>query len=169
MISKFSKEKYKKGFSLVEILIGASIICLSLILIINLETGISKLGFGSTSRVQAGMLLEEGSAAVVNIRNNSWQSINSLNNNVPYRLHWNQASGLWEATSSNPAVLIDNTFDRTVTFYEVDRDINSFNIVSSGGMVDYGTRKYVVSVSWNDGSSTTTKTITSYIHNAFNK
>jgi hypothetical protein len=166
MITRSYSNVSKKGFSLVEILIGTSIICLSLILIVNLETGISKLGFASLERVKAGMLIEEGSAAVTNIRDNSWQNINSLNNNTPYRLSWNQTSSSWEATTSH--ALIDDVFDRTITFYAVNRDV-SFDIVSSGGSLDYGTRKYVVNVSWSDESGTSTKSVTSYIHNIFNK
>lgn len=157
----------KKGFSLVEILIGSGIICLSLILIINLETGISKLGFGSMSRVQAGMLTEEGSAAIKNMRNISWQKIATLNNNTPYRLLWDQGDGSWKTTTY--ASLIGGKFDRTITFYPVNRDVNTFNVVSSGGGLDPGTRKFVVSVTWNDGSGTSTRSITSYTHNIFNK
>lgn len=157
----------KKGFSLVEILIGSAIICLSLILIINLETGISKLGFGSISRVQAGMLLEEGSAAVVNMRNVSWQNINSLDNDTPYKLFWDQGDGSWKTTSY--ANLIDGKFERTVTFYAVNRDASTFDVVSSGGVLDSGTRKYVINVSWQDDNGTSTKSVTSYIHNIYNK
>ncbi len=153
---------------MVEVLIGSSIICLSLIFIINLETGISKLGFSSTSRVQAGMLAEEGVSAIINLRNVSWQdNIDSLNNDVPYKLFWDQGDGFWKTTAW--ANLIDNKFDRTVTFYSVYRDAATFDIVSSGGVLDLGTRKFVVSITWHDDNGTSTKSVTSYVHNIFNK
>lgn len=158
---------HRRGFSLVEILIGTSIICVSLILIVNLENGISKIGWSSTAKVQAGMLAEEGISVIRNMRNVSWQDINALNNNVPYRVYWNQTSKSWLATTS--VMLIDNKFDRTITFYPVYRDINSFDVVSTGGTVDYGTRKFSVDVSWQDNSGTTTRSLTSYIYNIFNK
>ena len=164
----FKKQsKFNNGFSLVEILVGVSIICVSLLLIVNLETGISKIGYGSMARVQAGMLAEEGITAVRNIRNSSWQNINTLNNNVPYRLYWDQAGKTWQATTS--ATLIDGQFDRTVTFYAVNRDSTSFDIVQSGGAVDYGTRGFIVNVSWLDNNGTSTRSLTSYIYNIFNK
>ena len=163
----FKKTKLNKGFSLVEILIGSSIICLSLILIINLETGISKIGLGSLSRVKAGMLAEEGVVAVRNIRNSSWQNINVLNNDVPYRLYWDQSGNVWRATTS--VALIDNNFDRMITFSAVNRDAGTFDVVSSGGVVDYDTRKFVVSVSWQDTSGTSTRSVSSYIYNIYNK
>ena len=125
------------------------------------------MGFSSVARVQAGMLTEEGSAAIINLRNVSWQNIALLENNVPYRLFWDQTDGLWKTTSY--ANLIDGKFDRTVTFYPVSRDASTFDIVSSGGVFDVGTRKFVVSVTWNDDNGTTTKSVTSYVHNVFNK
>ena len=160
-------KKINKGFSLVEILVGSSIICLSLILIINLEAGISKLGLESTTKVQAGMLAGEGVTAVMNIRNNSWQNINSLNNDTPYRLYFDQTKDQWTATTS--VVLIDNKFDRTVTFSSVNRDTDSFNITTNGGAVDYDTRKFEIDVSWQDGNGTSTKSLTSFVYNILNK
>ena len=159
--------KLNKGFSLVEILIGSSIICVSLILIVNLETGISKIGFNSMNRVQAGMLAEEGIISVKNMRNSSWQNISVLNNDIPYRLYWDQSSNGWKATTS--AVLIDNSFDRTVTFSAVNRDAGTFDVVSSGGVVDNDTRKFVVDVSWQDYNGTSTRSVSSYVYNIFNK
>ena len=93
--------KLNKGFSLVEILIGSSIICVSLILIVNLEAGISKMGLSSISRVKAQMLAEEGVTSVRNIRKSSRQNISVLNNNVPYRLYWDQSINTWTATTQS--------------------------------------------------------------------
>jgi len=167
-MNKKNKNLFNRGFSLVEVLIGSSIICLSLIFIINLETGISKLGFNSTSRVQAGMLAEEGVSAIINLRNVSWlNNIAPLSNNVPYKLFWDQGDGLWKTAAW--VNLIDNKFDRTVTFYPVYRNAATFDVVSSGGVLDLGTRKFVVSITWHDDNGTSTKSITSYVHNIFNK
>ena len=165
--TKSEKNKTNRGFSLVEILIGSGIICLSLILIINLETGVSRLGKGSVSRVQAEMLAEEGVSAIENLRNSSWKdNIDSLSNNVAYRLIWNQYTNSWEATTSLD--LIDGKFDRTMTLSSVDRDSN-FNIVKDGdGTVDLGTRHVIVNVSWQDNSSTSTRSLSTYIHNIYN-
>ncbi|MEI6042092.1 MAG: hypothetical protein WCQ00_00790 [bacterium] len=167
MTSCTSHTNLNRGFSLAEILIGSSIICLSLILIINLETGISKLGFGSTQRVQAGMLAEEGVTAINSMRNASWQNIGVLSNNTLYGLYWNQSNKNWQATTT--ISLVDNKFTRTVVFTPINRDIASFNIVDSGGVPDTDTRGYVVSVSWQENGATSTRSLTSYIHNIYNK
>lgn len=168
MTNFFKRKKLsERGFSLVEILIGSSIICLSLILIINLENGISKLGFGSTSRVQAGLLVEEGYTAVKNMRNISWQNISTLSDNTPYKLFWDQIDGTWKVTTYTN--LIDNEFDRTITFYSVNRDVDTFDIVQDGGVIDPGTRKFTINVSWQDDNGTSTRSMTSYVHNVLNK
>lgn len=165
--NKLKLNNKTRGFSLVEILIGSSIICLSLILIVNLETSISEIGLNSNSRVQATMLAEEGVIAIKNIRNTSWQKISSLSNDTLYRLYWDQTLGEWQATTS--VVLIDGKFDRSITFSAVNRDIATSNVVLNGGVIDPGTKKFVVNVSWQEKSGTSTRSLTSYIHNTFNK
>lgn len=176
MINKKNNKLFGRGFSLVEVLIGSSIICLSLIFIINLETGISKLGFNSVSRIQAGMLAEEGVAAIINLRNVSWQNIATLDNNVPYKLFWDQGDGLWKTAAW--ANLIDNKFDRTVVFYDVYRSPLTYEIVPPPNgwflltdipVIDPGTKKFVVTITWHDDNGTSTKSVTSYVHNIFNK
>ena len=161
------KINFKKGFSLVEILVGSSIICLSLVLIINLETSVSRIGFGSLDRVQATMLGEEGVIAIRNMRNSSWNNISSLSDNIKYRIYWSDTSKTWQATTT--LILIDNKFDRTVTFYPVNRDVNNFDIVTSGGALDTGTRKFLIEVLWSDSNGTTSKSFSSYIYNIYNK
>ena len=55
---------------------------------------------------------------------------------------------MWKTTPF--ANLIDNKFDRTVTFYSVNRDNATSDIVPSGGVFDPGTIKFVVNVTWKD-------------------
>ena len=161
------KTKLNKGFSLVEILVGSGIICLSLLLVIDLETSVSRIGFNSLSTVKANMLAEEGVVAVENAKDISWQNINTLNNNIPYNLVWDDTLSSWQILATS--TLIDNKFNRTVTFYPVNRDNYSFNILDQGGSVDFDTRKFIVNVVWFDGSGTSTRSLSSYVYNPINK
>ena len=163
-----NKSKFNRGFSLVEILVGTSIICVSLLLIVNLESGVSRIGYSSAARVQAGMLAEEGIVAVQNMRNRSWDMLTDLSNDTPYHIVWNDNLGTWSISFS--PILIDNKFDRTITFYEVKRDSSSFDITSStgpGSVTDVGTRKFTINVAWDSGFGTSTKSMTSYIYNIY--
>jgi hypothetical protein len=109
------------------------------------------------------MLLDEGAEALRLMRDDGWTTnIASLTVDTPYRLAWNNA---WTATTST--ALIDNYFDRTFTLSSVSRDASSYDIVSSGGTADTNTKKATVSVSWNDGSGTTTKSVELYLYNRF--
>ncbi len=160
------KTKFKSGLSLVEVLIASAIIATSVASIIGAYGGLTSLSIKNTPYVQAAMLLEEGTEAVKMMRDNSWSSnISNKTNGVPYGFSWNSSTG-WSATTSVP--LVDEFFYRTVTFSAVSRDSTSFDIVTSGGAVDSGTRKATVSVSWVHNGATTTRSIDMYIHNRFN-
>ncbi len=154
-----------RGMSLIEVIVGAAIMASSLVAIIGLYGGLTSLSLRTTPRVQAAMLLEEGAEIVRLMRDSGWTSqIGTLTNGTPYRLIW--SSNAWRATTTASA--IDGLFDRTVTLAAVNRDATSYNIVSSGGALDTGTRRATITVSWPDGAATTSKSVQLYIHNSFN-
>ena len=66
----------KRGFSLVEIIVGAAIISTSFIVLANLQTDIVKLSHKSLARIQAGLLAEEGIVAVKSI------DVSTMDNNT---------------------------------------------------------------------------------------
>ena len=153
----------KRGLSLIEVVVGASIIGSSLVAIIGLYGGLTRMSYDNTARIQAAMLAEEGIEAADLMRDSGWTSqIASLSNGTTYRFVWH--GGTWKATTS--VFMIDNKFDRTFVLSAVSRD-GSSNIVTSGGSVDSGTRKIAVSVAWSNGSATTTKVLESYVYNMF--
>lgn len=158
------QKKIKKGFSLVEIIIASSILLISVISIFSAFVLALSTSSKNTAKVQAAFLLEEGNEALRNMRDFGFSAnISPLQNNTSYRLAWD--SQRWQATTTN--TFIDSKFDRTFVLSEVQRDIDH-NIVSSGGTVDNNTKKVTVSVSWRDGSATTTRLMESYVSNIFN-
>ncbi len=162
-IQKNNTGHHKSGFALVELIVGSAIMVTSVIAILVAYSALAKISYRNTARVQATMLVGEGLEAVRTIRDRDWSTaIAPLSTGVAYRLYW--TGTMWVATTS-PA-MIDNYFDRTFTLSSVSRDGN-FNIVSSGGSVDSGSRKVTVSVSWNDEGATTTKSTDLYLFNTY--
>ncbi len=153
----------EKGFSLIEIVIASSIFLLAVTTIFSSYAIALKSTLKNTAYLQSAFLAEEGNEALKNMRDFGWAThIGNLTVGTSYRLAW--TSGRWQATTTN--TFIDGKFDRTFVLSTVGRD-GSNNIVSSGGTTDVNTKKVVVSVSWNDGGATTTKTMESYVSNIF--
>ncbi len=152
------------GLSLVEVIVGAAIIGTSVISIVGIYGGLTKLSYRNTPRVQAAMLAEEGTEALKTMRDSGWTSqIASLTVGSTYRLAW--TGGSWKATTSS--ALIDNAFDRTFVLSDVNRDSVTFNVVTSGGVLDTSTKKATVTVAWRDDGATTTKSLETYLFNTF--
>lgn len=151
--------------SLVEVIVASAIIISSTVGILGIFGGLTSLSLENTPRVQAAMLLEEGAEALRLMRDAGWTSkIGTLANGTTYRFAW--VNGEWRATTT-PS-MIDSTFDRTFTLQAVNRDTTTYNIVSSGGTLDSGTKKATVSVAWSYKGATTTRSIELYIYNTFN-
>jgi len=114
----------------------------------------------STKSIQVAFLLEEGMETVKIIRDSSWNNINNLTTGNTYFLEFLNHD--WIATSTN--TYIDGKFERSFVIENVYRDIND-DIIVSGGTLDINTKKTTVSVSWHNGKSTSTKSISAYLTN----
>ncbi len=155
--------KNKKGFSLVEILIGSAIVSASIIYIANSYANFVSLSTTNTARIQAAFLLDEGVEALKTMRGESWtQNIASTTASTTYYLIW--STNKWKATTTPQ--LVDNIFTRTMVFTPVYRDAN-FNVAESG-TIDPGSKKVDFTVSWLDKGATTTKSTGIYIFNIYN-
>lgn len=153
-----------RGFTLIEVIVGAAIIGSSIVAILGVYGGLTNLSYKNTSRIQASFLAEEGVEVVRLLRDYGWgANIAPLSVNTTYRLHWN--GSVWTATTSQARV--DTVFDRTVTFSTVGRD-GAYDVVTSGGTIDTGSRKAIVSVSWQDAGATSSVQLETYIFNTFN-
>ncbi len=153
----------EKGFSIIEIIVVPAILLMIVLAVTNLFTAYVKASKGSLDSVKASYLLDEGVEVLKVFRDTSWnQKIASTTVDIPFRIVWNGSS--WATTSSQ--VLVDGMFDRKITLSNVYRD-NITKDIAPSGVIDNGTKKVNVSVTWNSGSGTTTKTVEAYITNLF--
>lgn len=167
--------KKNLGFTLIEVLVACSIISLSMFALMQTAENGIRLSNEALSKSQASLFLEEGAESVKSIRDNSWTTISNLNLNTPYHLFFNTTTKAWELNASTtnlsgciPSYPIDGVFDRTITFYSINRDATSGDIVSEGGNPDIGTKKVTISVTWNSRKVVISKSLSFYISNIFN-
>lgn len=156
-----NKRFTKRGFGLVEIVIGAGVITASVLAISLFFQQASQVSRATERSVAGGFLLEEGLEAMQLMRDGAWENISGLSTTTSYYLTWNGTA--W-ATSTTPA-LIDGVFDRTVSVSDVYRDGNDDIAVS--GVLDPNIRNITVSVAWATGSGTTTKQVSSLLADLF--
>ena len=164
------KKISKRGVSMVEVLIASAIIMTSVVSILGVYSGLTTISLRNTSKVQAGMLLDEGAEALRFMRDVSWSAnIAPLTASTTYWLYWDYSTSTygWRATTTQ--VIIDDQFNRSFVLTPVYRDATTFNIVQSGGTVDTGTRKAIITTSWFDKTSTTSKSIIMYLYNTYNR
>lgn len=158
------KFKTSKGMSLVEVLVAAAIIVASVVSIMGAYAGLTSLSLKNTPKLQAAMLLAEGAEALRIMKESGWSTnIGNLTNGTTYRFTWDNSESRWKSTTT--VSLIDGMFDRTFVLSAVNRDATTFDPVTSGGTLDSNTKKAVIQVSWSDGTSTTTKSVETYIYN----
>jgi len=158
-----NKKNFKKGISLVEILIAVfifSIVLSSLVVASNMY--ISGAG-DSLKSAKAAYFAEEGIEAVKTIRDVSWTNITGLSTSTTYYLIFNTASStnyFWATTTTATST---DGFTRKITVSNVNRD--SSGHISSGGTIDTSTKLITVSVSWLSKNGTTTKSLSTYMTN----
>lgn len=157
------KVKYnQKGFMIVEVLVAASIIAMSVLAASNVaqkSVNVSRQAFHST---QASFLLEEGAEAVRIYRDNAWSNLSGMISGTEYYPVF--SGGTW-TFSTTPSTV--DRFTRKIVISDVYRDSSSDDIVSSGGVLDSGTKLVTITVSWLQGSNTVNKTISFYLADIF--
>jgi Tfp pilus assembly protein PilV len=159
MIGKF----YKKGISIVEVVIASAIISLSMISITNVYGNFLTLSLANTEKVQAVFLLDEGVEAIKTMRNYSWSSVSSSTVDTTYYLTWQNSR--WQSTTTPNT--IDNKFIRTYTVSNVFRDASTLNIVNNGGVLNNDSKVINLDVSWNYKGATSSKQISFYVFNLY--
>jgi Tfp pilus assembly protein PilV len=160
IINKKNKTS-SSGFGLIEVVIGAAIISISLFGIVSLFGKSIQISREIGKKVQAGFLLEEGAEAVRIMRDSSWSNISTLNNSTDYYLVF--ANGTWATSTVN--TFIDGKFERKFTLSDVYRDGN--DDIAPSGTLDTGIKKVNISVSWFGKNATTTESVSLYLANIF--
>ena len=153
--------KRHNGFSLIEVVIGVTIISLSLFGLITALLSMSSLEVRSLRQTQSAYLLEEGLEAIRFLRNNDWETIANLEVGADYWLIF--SNDIW--TISQTENQINNLFDRRLNIEAVYRD-SDFKIQETGTL-DPDTKKITITVSWPHRGATTTRTISTYLTNIF--
>lgn len=161
LISKKNLFSNKKGFMMVEIVIVASIIAVAFIAIIAVAQKSLQVGRQSIHVSQANFLLEEGAEAVRIARDNAWTNISNLTLGTNYYPTF--SGGTWTLSTTPSTVGI---FTRKVVLSAVNRNAGTGNI-DPAGTLDTGTKLVTLTVSWQEGGITKTKTILFYINDLF--
>lgn len=151
------------GFGMVEIIIGAAVLSVSLLGIANFFQSTLAVSRTTSAMVQGGYLLEEGVEVVKLLRDEDYSSnIAQMSTTTPTYLVWNSTA--W--ATSTVGTFIDGKFERSIIAGEVTRDTGGD--IAPSGTFDPNTKLITVTVAWQTKGATTTKTIQTYITNIFN-
>lgn len=158
---KYQYRENEKGFSMVEVVLATSIILGFLLALFSINNLYLKTALSNTDSMKATFLAEESLEAMRFLRDLSWHNnIQQLSTTTDYNLVFE--SNLWKATTT--VRYVDSIFEREVALDDVYRNSSS-DIVSTGGTADPNTRLIIATVSWFNGSATTTKSISTYLSN----
>jgi len=131
----------QSGFSVVEVVIAASILLALVVAISASLQAFVTLSRHTTDVTQATLLVEEGGEALLLMRDIDWE-INFGNTELDtvYNLYWNGTSYVLSTSS----VAIDGLYRREVVFDSVSRDNDG--ILDENGDVDTNTLKAAIAV-----------------------
>jgi Tfp pilus assembly protein PilV len=157
------KNSFIKGISIVEIVIAAGIIAVSVVGIVGAIQIYLKVVYQNTRETQAVLLLDETAETLQYFRDKDFEE-NIANKNIgeSYTIFWN-GTGYEFATST---ITLPYNMTRTVVFESVRRD-SSDQLVSSGGSIDTDTKKAVITISWPYKEETKTLTSELLLHNIY--
>ncbi|MFA7285591.1 MAG: prepilin-type N-terminal cleavage/methylation domain-containing protein [Candidatus Paceibacterota bacterium] len=160
---KYFKQKQNKGFLLVEVLISVFIISVSVVSFSGLAQKAIAISRQSLNTTKASFFLEEGVEIVRAFRDSSWSNITSLSVNTDYYIEYDTSHNGWYFTTTPNTI---DGFTRKITFFNVNRNTTTQDI-DTGGVNDNGTKLVVVTVSWQEGASLKTKSVSVYISDIF--
>ncbi|MBI4136130.1 MAG: type II secretion system protein [Candidatus Vogelbacteria bacterium] len=154
------------GFTMLEILIGASIIIASFLGVLTVFDRLTKSSRQMVELTQANFLLEEGIEAARTWRDSGWANLGNWPTETEYYLTW--SGGKWATSTIN--FYLDGKFERRVKVLNVNRDNTSQDIILNGGTDDPNTKLVTVTVAWSASgeAATTTKIMSAYLTNLFN-
>ncbi len=161
-----SRYFFTRGVSLVEVIVGTSLIMLSLTGLIGAYSFYLKAGLQNTDHLKSVFLLQEGVETVTLMRDDSWSNLSSLTSGTWYYLSWNGSK--WVSTTTES--VIDGTFKRAVKLEDVYRKNSGQDIVNVSApdpkTLDGNTKKVTVRVT---ASSTPLldKQVVTYLTNLF--
>lgn len=157
------KNSFIKGISIIEIIIAAGIISISVVGIVGTIQIYLKIVHQNTRESQAVLLLDETAEALQYLRDMSYQTnVEDIPNGTPYTVLWN--GSVYELATST--IVLPYNMTRKVTFEDVYRD-GSDQIVISGGTQDEDTKKAIITIEWPYKEETKTLTSELLLHNMY--
>lgn len=160
----FLLKKNNKGFLVVEILVGLSIIALIVLAFSNLAQKSISLSNRSLNTLKATFLLEEAGEITKMYRDEAWSNVSSLSLDTDYYLDFDSVNEQYYF-STTPSK-IDNFFTRIIRFESVNRDSSTDDIAQVGDL-DSNTLLVDISISWQEKSEIITKNLSFYISDIF--
>jgi len=154
----------KKGFGLVEVLIGSAVLSVSLLGISGFFQTVLRASRVTESAVQGDYLLEEGVETLKLFRDMGYAvNLRKLSTSTTHYFSWTGTA--WATTTTN--TFIDGKYERKFTITDVKRDANQD--IASSGTYDPDVKLATVTVAWwSPVVGTTTRSIQTYITNIFN-
>jgi len=151
-----------KGFSIIEIIVSASIISIAVLSTIGVFQIYLKLSNKNVAQTQAALLVEEAAEGIQTIRDSGWNStISTYTPDTVYYLSWN---GTAYSLSTTPSY-IDDSYQREIVFSRIYRD-DSSNI-SDSGTEDENTRKISITVYLKNDTTTPLVYAENLLHNVY--
>ncbi|PIQ68974.1 MAG: hypothetical protein COV91_01265 [Candidatus Taylorbacteria bacterium CG11_big_fil_rev_8_21_14_0_20_46_11] len=159
----YTPHSRRYGFSLIEVVIGVTLITLSLVGLTGAYSFYIKAGLRNTDSLKSSFLLQEGVESVTLMRDDAWSNLSALTPGNWYHLEWN--GNMWKSTTS-PQV-IDSLFTRTFTLDAVYRRTSDTDIVASSSpdtkSLDPNIKKLTVRVT----TDAIDKQVVTYLTNLF--
>lgn len=159
-----TKTTNSRGMSILEILIGCTIITIGILALINTYGVYVNYSLSHDQKVEATFLLEEGIEAVSLLRDQDWGDyITPLSTSATTSIAWNGSA--WRATTTPERV--DGIYLREIRMDQVKRT-NGVIDTSGSGTVDTDSKLVTVYVSYRQGNATTTISMSKYLVNIYN-
>ena len=146
---------------MVEILIATSIITVSVLAAMAVTQKAVQVARQTLHTAQASFLLEEGAESAKILRDNNWTNISALTLNTEYYPVF--SDGTWTLSGTPQTVGI---FTRTVKINSALRD-NITKDLGESGTADPQTMFVTVTVSWQEGGTTVSKSLKFYLADIF--
>lgn len=152
----------KRGFALIEVLVAVVILTSASLGIVTVASRYLSISQDNIKSYQASLATQEAIEAVKIIRLSGWSSITSLSTGTNLGISWNGS----EWTIGGTPTANTQGFTRTIVVSDIYRDVND-DIVTTGGTLDTGTKKFTITNSWSSSGQTKSQVVEFYIANIF--
>lgn len=159
----FIKNKNQKGFMMVELIVISAVLSIIVIAASYVAKKSIEVSNRTIHTMEASFLLEEGVEVTRILRDSNFDNIDQaiVGSSNQYLTLVSNTWNLVDTPQTN------GIFTRVINIYSVYRDSTTSDIVTSGGVLDSGTSKITITVSWLEGTTTSSKSLTFYLSDIF--